>query len=85
MKNSFTMRILPLDVVKFFPRARRLAAPHGRFHVFAEIPVGHKAGIEKDVVFAGNNHVIEIWDKNKYEAGEMGSEDFVALARKILG
>ena len=44
-----------------------------------------KAGIEKDVVFAGNNHVIEIWDKNKYEAGEMGSEDFVALARKILG
>ena len=44
-----------------------------------------KAGIGKDVVFAGNNHLIEIWDKEKYEAREMKSEDFVALAEKILG
>ncbi len=44
-----------------------------------------KAGIEKDVVFAGSNHMIEIWDKEKYEAQEMESRDFVALAEKILG
>ena len=44
-----------------------------------------KAGIEKDVVFAGNNHLIEIWDKEKYEAREMDSDSFVALAEKILG
>ena len=44
-----------------------------------------KAGIGKDVVFAGSNHLIEIWDKEKYEAREMSSEDFVALAEKILG
>ena len=44
-----------------------------------------KAGIDKDVVFAGNNHLIEIWDKEKYEAREMDSNDFVALAEKILG
>jgi MraZ protein len=44
-----------------------------------------KAGIEKEVVFAGSNHMIEIWDKEKYEAKEMESRDFVALAEKILG
>ena len=44
-----------------------------------------KAGITKEVVFAGNNHMIEIWDKEKYEAREMDSGEFVALAEKILG
>ena len=44
-----------------------------------------KAGIDKEVVFAGSNHMIEIWDKAKYEAQEMESEDFVTLAEKILG
>ena len=44
-----------------------------------------RVGITKEVVFAGNNHLIEIWDKEKYEAREMSSEDFVALAEKILG
>ena len=44
-----------------------------------------KAGIAKEVVFAGNNHMIEIWDKEKYEAREMDGKDFVALAEKILG
>ena len=44
-----------------------------------------KAGITKEVVFAGNNHLIEIWDKDRYEAQEMSSGDFVALAEKLLG
>ena len=44
-----------------------------------------KAGIDKEVVFAGSNHMIEIWDKKKYEEREMDSRDFVALAEKILG
>ena len=44
-----------------------------------------QAGLGKEVVFAGNNHLIEIWDKEKYEAREMDSDAFVALAEKILG
>lgn len=44
-----------------------------------------KAGIRKEVVFAGSNHKIEIWDKDKYEAGEMDGESFAALAQDILG
>ena len=44
-----------------------------------------QAGIGKEVVFAGNNHLIEIWDKEKYEARAMDSDAFVSLAEKILG
>ena len=33
----------------------------------------------------GNNHLIEIWDKEKYEARAMDSDAFVSLAEKILG
>lgn len=42
-------------------------------------------GAEKEVVFCGCNHIIEIWDKAKYDARELGSDEFVALAEKILG
>ena len=48
-------------------------------------PLLEAAGIDKEVVFAGNNHLIEIWDKEKYEAAAMDGEDFVALAQQILG
>ena len=44
-----------------------------------------QVGITKEVVFAGGNHLIEIWDKEKYEAQEMASADFAALAQEILG
>ncbi len=44
-----------------------------------------EVGINKEVVFAGNNHLIEIWDKEKYEAQAMSSEDFASLAQEILG
>lgn len=44
-----------------------------------------QVGITKEVVFAGSNHLIEIWDKEKYEAQEMSSKDFASLAQEILG
>jgi len=44
-----------------------------------------EAGIEKEVVFAGSNHMIEVWSKERYESLRMKSEDFVSLAEKILG
>ena len=43
------------------------------------------AQITREVVFSGSNDFIEIWDKDKYEAGQMSGEDFVALAERILG
>ena len=44
-----------------------------------------QAGITKEVVFAGCNHIIEIWDKESYDASAMESPEYVSLAEKILG
>lgn len=43
-----------------------------------------EAGIDKDVVLAGQDAKIEIWAKESYE--KLGSEaDFASLAEKIMG
>lgn len=42
-------------------------------------------GVEKEVVFAGNDHKIELWARDRYEASVMSDEEFTALAEKILG
>ncbi|MCI1720292.1 MAG: hypothetical protein LKM37_04655 [Bacteroidales bacterium] len=42
-------------------------------------------GIKKEVVFAGNDHKIEIWAKEKYGKEEMSHSDFIKLTEKILG
>lgn len=44
-----------------------------------------EALIEKDVVFAGSNHMIEVWARERYEATKMSGSDFVSLAEEILG
>jgi MraZ protein len=48
-------------------------------HLLDEISVG------KEVVFAGNDHKIEIWAKESFLQKKMDSDDFTALAEKILG
>lgn len=42
-------------------------------------------GVEREVVFAGNDHKIELWALDRYEAATMPEEEFTALAEKILG
>ncbi|MEG0517482.1 MAG: protein mraZ [Bacteroidales bacterium] len=42
-------------------------------------------GAEKEIVFAGNDHKIEIWAKEAYDDKRMEQQDFVSLAEKILG
>lgn len=42
-------------------------------------------GVQKEVIFVGNDYKIELWAKEKYELSKLGNEDFVALAEKILG
>ena len=42
-------------------------------------------GIQKEVVFAGKDFKIEIWAKEKNEAGKISENEFVDLAQKILG
>jgi len=43
------------------------------------------AGIEKDVVLAGQDGRIEIWGKERYETIDMPAEDFADLAEKLMG
>lgn len=42
-------------------------------------------GIDKEVIFSGSNHMIEVWAKDKFEAAGLTSGEFVSLAEKILG
>lgn len=40
-------------------------------------------GVEKEVVFCGNDHKIEIWAKGRYESGELSEDAYIALADMI--
>lgn len=42
-------------------------------------------GAEKEMIFVGNDHKIEIWSKEQYNRKQMSSEDFISLAQSILG
>lgn len=37
-------------------------------------------GVDKEVVFSGNDHKIEIWAREKYEASEITNEEYISLA-----
>ncbi|MGQ9619644.1 MAG: division/cell wall cluster transcriptional repressor MraZ [Bacteroidales bacterium] len=43
------------------------------------------AGITRDVVLAGQDGRIEIWDANSYEKIKMSPDEFAGLAEKLLG
>lgn len=42
-------------------------------------------GVNKEVLFAGNDHKIEIWAKESYKEETLPSSDYSELAQKILG
>jgi MraZ protein len=44
-----------------------------------------KVGIEKDVVFAGQDGKIELWSKDVYDQNEMSEDVFSDWAEDILG
>ena len=41
--------------------------------------------VTKGVVFSGNDHKIELWAKELFDANRMENDEFVSLAEKILG
>jgi len=42
-------------------------------------------GVEREVVFAGNDHKIEIWAKENFQNIKLPESYYLALAEKILG
>lgn len=42
-------------------------------------------GADKDLIFAGQEGKIEIWDKNEYERKQSSNEEYIKMANEILG
>ena len=40
-------------------------------------------GINKEVVFSGNDFMIEIWAKEKDDSSEISNEEYIAIAEKL--
>ena len=40
-------------------------------------------GVNKEVVFSGNDFKIEIWAKEKFEASRLSNEEFIAIAESL--
>ncbi len=44
-----------------------------------------RVGIDKDIVFAGNDYKIEIWSKEHYGKNRLSEDEFTSLTEKLLG
>lgn len=74
-----------------YMRNRAIVEPDGKLgrisipkNLLSSVGIDREKGV-KEVIFAGNDHKIEIWAKENYEASMMLQPDFVSLARKLLG
>lgn len=64
-----------------YMRNRSLVEPDGKVgRINIPKKLLESIGADKEVVFFGNDHKIEIWAKERYESNEISNEDFVALA-----
>lgn len=65
-------------------RDRDLVEPdpkYGRISISKELL--DRIGVEKEVVFSGNDYKIEIWAKEKFEASGISNEEFISIAGKL--
>ncbi|MGM9742115.1 MAG: division/cell wall cluster transcriptional repressor MraZ [Candidatus Cryptobacteroides sp.] len=67
-----------------YMRDRAIVEPDGKV---GRISIPRKLletiGVTKEVVFSGNDYKIEIWAKEKFEAGGISDEEYIALAGKL--
>ena len=67
-----------------YMRDRSIVEPDGKV---GRISIPRKLldaiGVTKEVVFSGNDYKIEIWAKEKFEAGGISNEEYIALAGKL--
>ena len=69
-----------------YMRDRAVVEPDGKLgRISIPKKILSSIGADKEIVFAGNDHKIEIWAKEAYEAIKIKQPDFVSLAEKILG
>ncbi|MCM1503222.1 MAG: hypothetical protein NC115_11250 [Bacteroidales bacterium] len=64
-----------------YMRDRALVEPDGKLgRISIPKKLLESIGADKEVVFSGNDHKIEIWAKDRFESNEVTDEEFVALA-----
>lgn len=56
-------------------------AKFGRISIRAKLLA--EIGVNKEVVFSGNDFKIEIWAKEKFEASALSEEEFIAIAESL--
>lgn len=56
-------------------------AKFGRISIRAKLLAA--IGVNKEVVFSGNDFKIEIWAKEKFEASALSEEEFIAIAESL--
>ena len=65
-------------------RDRDIVEPDAKF---GRISISRKLldsiGVNKEVVFSGNDFKIEIWAKERYEMSRLSSGDFIAIAESL--
>ncbi len=67
-----------------YMHGRALVEPDGKLgRISIPKKLLESIGADREVVFCGNDHKIEIWAKEKFEAHIVSDEDFVALAEKL--
>ena len=69
-----------------YMRDRALVEPDEKFGRIS-IPkrLLSEIGVDKEVLFAGNDHKVEIWAKENYSQDRLPGNDYSELAEKILG
>lgn len=69
-----------------YMRDRAIVEPEGKLGRM-NIPKQMLQGIaaEREIIFAGCDHFMEIWAKEIYEAARMDNSEFTALAEELLG
>jgi len=67
-----------------FMRNRDVVEPDPKF---GRIAISKKLldaiGVNKDVIFSGNDYKIEIWAKEKFEESELSNEEYLSIAGKL--
>jgi DNA-binding transcriptional regulator/RsmH inhibitor MraZ len=53
--------------------------------VFIPRKLHEMLALNKEIVLAGMDKVIEVWDKSAYEGNQMNDDEFATLAEEILG
>ncbi|MCQ2139415.1 MAG: hypothetical protein MJZ09_03475 [Bacteroidales bacterium] len=81
------LNIFNPDHAKFwreYMRNRDVVSPDPKFgRISISKTLLDMIGVNKEVVFSGNDYKIEIWAKEKFEASALSNDEFVAIAEKL--